>query len=147
LPKPTGPTIDAALSTTEAARAVGVANVLGGRIAWEQMFRDVARVLPQNVWLNAMTATAPAEVTPATAATTASTAAATPSAAPAPTDVTITGATNTQTDVARLIARLATLPSLSNVALVSSTMQKAKDAKPTVQFEIVASLSTTGGAS
>jgi Tfp pilus assembly protein PilN len=147
LPKPVGPTIDPALAGADAQRAVGVANVLGGRIAWEQMFRDVARVLPDNVWLDAMTATAPAGVTPADAATAASatTSAAIPAASP--TDVSITGATYTQTDVARLLARLATLPSLSNVTLVSSTTQKATGKKQTVRFDIVASLSTTGGAS
>ena len=142
LPKPQGPTLDPRLAGMDAQRAVGVANVLGGRIAWEQMFRDVARVLPDNVWLDGMTATAPAEVTPAAVAT-----AAAVTQAGAPTDVTITGSTYTQTDVARLLARLATLPSLSNVVLVSSTVQETPGQKPTVKFNIVAGLRTAGGAS
>ncbi len=148
LPKPQGPTIDPALVGADAQRAVGVANVLGSRIAWEQMFRDVARVLPENVWLDGMTAKAPVPTTPADAAT--ATTAATPVATTtpaAPTDVTITGSTYTQTDVARLLARLATLPSLSNVVLVSSNTQQAKDKKPIVQFNIIAALNTAGGAS
>lgn len=148
LPKPQGPTIDPALVGADAQRAVGVANVLGGRIAWEEMFRDVARVLPENVWLDGMTAKAPAPATPADAATAAAAAAAAASTTPAaPTDVTITGSTYTQTDVARLLARLATLPSLSNVVLVSSNTQQAKDKKPIVQFNIIAALNTAGGAS
>ena len=143
LPKPQGPTIDPALVGTDAQRAVGVANILGGRVPWEQMFRDVARVLPENVWLDAMTATAPAVMTPADVAT----AAAATTTTAAPTNVTITGSTYTQTDVARLLARLATLPSLSNVVLVSSTTQQAKDTKPVVRFSIVAAMNTAGGAS
>ena len=62
-------------------------------------------------------------------------------------DVTMTGATFTQVDVARLLARLATLPSLDNVRLVSASAQETKNGKKTVQFNIVASLNTTGGAS
>jgi type IV pilus assembly protein PilM len=140
LPRPTGPTLDPALAGIDGQRAQGVANILGGRIAWEQMFRDVSRVLPENVWLTAMTATAPAEV-----ASPAASPSAAPTAQAAATDVTITGATFTQTDVARLLARLATLPSLSSVTLVSSTAQQAKGQKQTVQFNIVASLNTSGG--
>jgi len=131
---------------SEAQRAMGVANVLGARIAWEKMFREVSRVLPSNVWLDAMTATSPADAFPAAAA--AAAAAAAPSSVGAPaTDVTLTGATFSQIDVARLLARLATLPSLSNVRLVSATAQDNKAGKKTVQFNIVASLNSTGGAS
>jgi len=146
LPKPTGPSIDPSMGGSEAQRAMGVANVLGARIAWEKMFRDVSRVLPSNVWLDAMTATSPADAFPAAVA--AAAAAAAPSSVGAPaTDVTLTGATFSQIDVARLLARLATLPSLSNVRLVSATAQDNKAGKKTVQFNIVASLNSTGGAS
>ena len=48
LPKPTGPSIDPSMASQDAQRATGVANILGGRIAWERMFRDVSRVLPEN---------------------------------------------------------------------------------------------------
>ena len=43
-----------ASSATEAARATAVAQVLGGRLAWDAVFRDLARVLPDNVWLSTL---------------------------------------------------------------------------------------------
>ena len=113
------PTIDAAVVGDEAVRATAVANVLGGRLAWEAVFRDLSRVLPANVWLSTLSLTAPAAANLADGTT----------AAPAPTrgrrsagadGVTIDGYTYTQPDVARLLARLATLPSLKRVTLTSS---------------------------
>ena len=65
---------------------------------------------------------------------------------PAPTGVSIEGYTYSQPDVARLLARLATLPSLERVTLTSSA--KAEVGKKSVfRFVIVADLSSTGGAS
>ena len=60
--------------------------------------------------------------------------------------MTIDGFTYTQPDVARLLARLATLPSLQHVTLTSSQRQNI-GSKPVVHFVIVADLSSTGGAS
>ena len=59
LPQPTTPTIDTAVVGDEAVRATAVANVLGGRLAWEAVFRDMSRVLPANVWLSTLSLTAP----------------------------------------------------------------------------------------
>ena len=67
-------------------------------------------------------------------------------AATTPTAVSIDGFTYTQPDVARLLARLATLPSLQRVTLTSSQSQLI-GSKPVVHFVIVADLSSTGGAS
>ena len=67
-------------------------------------------------------------------------------AAATPTAVSIDGFTYTQPDVARLLARLATLPSLQRVTLTSSQSQLI-GTKPVVHFVIVADLSSTGGAS
>ena len=79
--------------------------------------------------------------------TTAPVAATTPGVAAAvPTAVVIEGYTYTQPDVARLLARLATLPSLKRVTLTSS-QQELVGKKEVVRFVIVADLSTTGGAS
>ena len=92
LPKPTVPSIDPSLPGSEVQRATGVANILGGRIAWEKMFRDVSRVLPENVWLDTMTATSPADASPAAAAASGAFSTATAAGASAPaTDVTLTG--------------------------------------------------------
>ena len=53
------PVIDAGVVGDEAVRATAVANVLGGRLAWEAVFRDMSRVLPANVWLSTLSLTAP----------------------------------------------------------------------------------------
>jgi Tfp pilus assembly protein PilN len=122
-----------------------VAQVLGGRLAWDAVFRDLARVLPENVWLNTLQLTQP--TTAANLADGAAAAAPVPGqAAATPTAVSIDGFTYTQPDVARLLARLATLPSLQRVTLTSSQSQLV-GAKPVIHFVIVADLSSTGGAS
>jgi hypothetical protein len=54
LPPPKAPVIDAGVVGNEAARATAVAQVLGGRLAWDAVFRDLARILPDNVWLSTM---------------------------------------------------------------------------------------------
>ncbi len=140
LPEPTGAEIDASIVGEQAQRAIAVANVLGGRMAFDGVFRDLARVLPGNVWLKQLTAKMP---DPSAVGTTTPVAAGTP--APAPTGVTIDGYTYSHPDVARLLARLATLPSLARV-----TLQKSEEAtvgtKDVVHFVILADLNQTGGA-
>ena len=59
LPAPQGPDIDAGVVGDEAVRATAVASVIGGRLAWDAVFRDLARVLPANVWLTKLSATLP----------------------------------------------------------------------------------------
>ena len=59
LPEPTVPTIDAGVVGDEAVRATAVASVLGGRLAWDAVFRDMARVLPENVWLTSLSVAIP----------------------------------------------------------------------------------------
>jgi len=146
LPTPTGPDIDASVVGDEAARATAIASVLGGRLAWDSVFRDMARVFPTNVWLKSLSANLPESANLADG-TTAAAAATTPGGAqPAPTAVVIEGYTYTQPDVARLLARLATLPSLKRVTLTSS-QRETVGKKEVVRFVIVADLSSTGGAS
>ena len=140
LPKPQHPVIDVSLQGDQAQRAQAVANVLGSRVAWDAVLRDVSRVLPENVWLSSLQA----QVSPTAAAGTVPVAAtATPGVASAPTGAQIDGYTYAQTDVARLLARLATLPTLSNVTLTSSKVET-KGAKSIVHFQIAADLNTGG---
>ena len=146
LPQPTTPTIDTAVVGDEAVRATAVANVLGGRLAWEAVFRDMSRVLPGNVWLSTLSLTAPDAAANLADGTVAGAPAAVPGVEPVPTAVAIDGFTFTQPDVARLLARLATLPSLKRVTLTSSTSQVI-GSKKVVHFVIVADLNQTGGAS
>ena len=71
LPAPTGPDIDAGVVGAEAVRATAVAGVLGGRVAWDAVFSDLARVLPANVSLTGLSAKQPASSVLADATTTA----------------------------------------------------------------------------
>jgi type IV pilus assembly protein PilM len=140
LPTPQGPVIDVSLQGAQAQRAQAVANVLGSRVAWDAVLRDVSRVLPENVWLSslqAQVAATPAAGTIPVAATV------TPGVPAAPTGALIDGYTYAQTDVARLLARLATLPTLSNVTLTSSKVEL-KGEKSVVHFQIAADLNTGG---
>lgn len=141
LPKPHGPVIDASIQGAQAQRAQAVANVLGGRVAWDEVLRDVSRVLPGNVWLSSLEAKVVAA--PVAGATPVAAASLPPGVSAAPTGALIDGYTYHQTDVARLLARLATLPTLSNVTLTSSKVET-KGAKSVVHFQIAADLNTGG---
>ncbi len=139
LPRPEGAVIDASVKGSQATRAQVVASLLGGRVAWDAVLRDVARVLPENVWLNSFQAqVAPTSTTGIPVAATS-----VPGVATAPTGVQIDGYTYRQTDVARLLARLATLPSLGNVSLTASKVET-KGAKSIVHFQIAADLNPGG---
>lgn len=95
------------------ARTTALATALSGRVAWDRLLRDISLVLPADVYLTALTVQSP---TPAAA----------PAAAPATTSSTpvthfaIAGSTGEQQDVALLLSRLAILPELSGVQLISS---------------------------
>jgi hypothetical protein len=144
LPKPAKPVLETGVVGDEAQRATAVANLLGGRVAWDGVFRDLSRVLPENVWLTTLSVSQPGadglNTTGAAPQPLPGQAQATPDA------VKIEGYTYTQPDVALLLARLSTLPSLQRVTLSSSSAELV-GAKPAVHFVIVADLSQTGGAS
>ena len=82
---------------------------LSGRVAWDRLLRDVSLVLPSEVFLTALTASSPTPASAPTAATTAGS-----------TQFAISGTTAKQENVALLLSRLAILPELSGVKLVSS---------------------------
>jgi type IV pilus assembly protein PilM len=141
LPVPVRPQIDPALSGEQANRALAVAQVLGTRLAWDAVLRDLSRVLPADVSLTQMSAKVsqplssvvpPVAGQPVTTPVTA-------------TGVSIAGYTFSHENVAELIARLGTVPSLRNVQLQSSA-RGAIGKKPVVQFTILADLSEAGGA-
>ncbi len=72
LPKPQRPVIDASLQGEQVQRAQAVANLLGSRVPWDAVLRDVSRILPENVWLTSLQAQV---ASPANAAAIAATAA------------------------------------------------------------------------
>jgi Tfp pilus assembly protein PilN len=123
------------------ARRVAVTEVTSKRVTWEQVLRDLGRVLPRNVLLENLQAQSP---TPTVATSTTSTTA-TPTTGSAPTAFVVTGYTSSQKSVARVIDRLAVLPWLSDVSLQQSTRGDAGKGGLTVQFTIGANLSSTGG--
>ncbi|MGL6278038.1 MAG: type IV pilus assembly protein PilM, partial [Gaiella sp.] len=141
LPEPTRPVIDASLAVEQQQRAAALASVLGTRLAWDRVLGDLSRVLPRNVWLTSFSAKTPDPVTTGTAALPA----AAPGVAPTPTGVTISGYTYSLPDVALLLARLGTVPSLTNVVLGSSA--KSTIGKRTaISFTIAADIDGNGGA-
>jgi Tfp pilus assembly protein PilN len=165
---------DASLAKARAAQATAQSQLAtfttltSQRVVWEKILRDLAHVLPRNVWLSSMTAAAPVAVAPTPVDSSSSTDSsstdssstdssstdssstdsgtsepAAPVAPPvlAPT-FTVVGTTGSQRDVAFTLDRLALLPWLSNVTLQTST---GATGTPGVQFTIGASLSSTGG--
>ena len=97
-----------------AARMVSAATISKNRIVWEQMLRDISRVLPSQVYLQSLALQSP---TPFTAGTGVP-------GTPAPAGAggfTATGLASSHVRVADVLDRLASLPWLTNVTLVSST--------------------------
>jgi Tfp pilus assembly protein PilN len=143
-------TAQATAATAQAARAnmqareTAVTSVTTQRITWEQVLRDLARVLPANVWLQSLQAQSP---TPTVSASTASTTSTTTTATSGstPTAFVVTGFTSSQKAVARVIDRLSVLPWLSDVSLQQSTRADTGRGGKAVQFTIGANLSSTGG--
>src|SRR3954462_4470787 len=88
----------------EATWLSSVSQVLGQRIAWDRLLREVSLVMPSDVSLSALTLTAPAAA----------------GAAPAQGFV-ITGSAYSYDSVARLLSRLALVPDLENVTLSNSS--------------------------
>ena len=98
--------------------------ITAGRIAWEGLFADLSRVMPRRIRLQTLSMQSP---TPLAAGATAPTGDTTtpPTSTPAPAvggaPFTVTGVATSHVRVALLLERLASLPWLSNVTLVSST--------------------------
>ncbi len=153
LPEPTRPIIDPALAGQQAARATAVAQILGGRLRWERVLGDITRVLPSGVSLTELVATAPQPTTPIPAAptetaSTESTPAPAPApiaAATAPTGVLVTGYALDYATIARTLARIQAVPSLTNAQLQSATPID-RNEKRVVEFKIIADLAIPGGA-
>jgi Fimbrial assembly protein (PilN) len=152
-PKPPPPTAvqvdpNAQLTGQQAARMAAVTTALGARFAWDRVFREFAQVLPDDVWLSSLSFQTPTVDAAASAG------------AAAPTGITIVGTTYSHDSVARLLARLALIPELSNVSLQSDASSAAGaaagstgtptpaagSAAGTVTFTITASVNLPPGA-
>ncbi len=127
-----------AAQAASAARLAAFRTIVSQRIPWEDVLRDLSRVLPGSVTLQSLAASAPTLTAgaptgaPATAATSGA----------APTGFSITGSADSQVRVAQVLDRLALLPWLASVTLQSSI---GGGASAPVQFTVGATLGQTGG--
>jgi len=129
---------DPQLAAEKGARVGALSLALTGRVAWDRVLRQVSLVLPEDVWLTSLSASAPTSASSAGAATA--------PAAPGASGFTLVGSTYSQDGVARFLSRLAVVPDLANVRLLSS-QSDAATARNLVGFTIVADVRTPGAGS
>jgi Tfp pilus assembly protein PilN len=141
LPRPVPPPATiSGLPAERQARLAAVESALSQRVAWDRILREISLVLPDDVWLQSLDATAP------TAGASSST------GQTAPTGFTLNGFTYSQSGVARLLSRLAVVPDLENVALQSATQSQpdqasGKTGPAVVNFVISGNLRAPGATS
>jgi Tfp pilus assembly protein PilN len=111
-PAPASPVV-AELPQQRQTRVTALATVLGQRVAWDRLLREVSQVVPSDVWLITMTALAPS-LSPANAA-----------GSPPAQSFSVTGCTYSQDSVARFLARLSVVPDLSSMTLGKSASTEA----------------------
>ena len=124
---------DDTLVAEKSARITALSTALGSRVAWDRILRQISQVLPRDVWLTSL-ASAAVPTTPTGVPG---------EAAPG---VVLSGSTYSQDGVARVLARFAVAPELTNVRLQSSTVQPV-GSRRIVQFTIMADLRTAGSSS
>lgn len=125
---------DAQLATDRIGRLGALSSALSGRVRWDRLLRELAIVLPDDVWLQQLTATAPKPLLPVDPTNTGSPAPSPPATGGA-TTFSIQGSTYTQEGVARLLIRLQLVPDLENVTLATSALADLGGQKK-VQFTI-----------
>jgi Tfp pilus assembly protein PilN len=122
--------INDALAAEKSARVGAMSAALTSRVAWDRVLRQVSLVLPEDVWLTSLSATAPSPATTAGAATGIS-------------GFTLIGSTYSQNGVARFLSRLSVVPDLENVRLQSSESVLVNE-RQLVQFTILADVRGPG---
>jgi Tfp pilus assembly protein PilN len=134
--EPSGEDAKSSLAAEQGARQNALAGALAARTAWDRLLRELSLVLPPDVWLTSLAAKSP------TANASSSTPAAQPggsSPSGAASQFTLGGYARRQEGVARLLARLDTLPELASVQLVSATTSEV-EGREVIQFQIGAAL-------
>jgi Tfp pilus assembly protein PilN len=128
-PAPAAPTDNSGLETEKSARVQLLGKALGSRVAWDRVLREISLVLPDDVWLESLAANA-----------------ADPNFVPNPGQTeappgtfTISGFSYSHDGVARLLSRLAVIPSLDRPTLGSSVIDTTK-ARNVVKFTITAAI-------
>ena len=123
---------DDVLAAEKGARVGALSAALTTRIAWDRVLRQISLVLPEDVWLTSLSATAPKGGPVADAAVSTS-------------GVNLAGSTYSQNGVARFLSRLAVIPDLENVRLLSSQSALVNE-RELVQFTILADVRGPGDA-
>jgi len=134
-----------ALVADKKARVSALNAALSRRVAWDRVLREFALVLPDDVWLENLTASSPTSAT-TTTATLATPSSNTGSLAAGEQGFTIEGYTYSHDAVARLLSRLAVIPDLEQVQLMTSEQGKISD-RPIVHFKISANVRAPGATS
>jgi Tfp pilus assembly protein PilN len=138
-PLPAAPTAnETALRTQQTQRVAAVTAAMQRRVSWDRIMREVAQVLPEDVWLQSLTAKSP--VSPS------ATSVVPPAPGAAPTSFSMIGYTYSHAAVARLLSRLQVVPDLTNVQLQRSNLTKV-GTQQVVEFTIAADIRGPGAAS
>ena len=125
--QPQSPGAGADIDSERSSRTAALSAALADRLAWDRVLRELALVLPADVTLDSLDATAPS---PGSAG------AATSSAV---SSFRVTGTSVSQASVARLLSRLQVIPELQSVQLEFATASD-DPSKPGVNFAITASV-------
>jgi Tfp pilus assembly protein PilN len=124
------------VSQEQQQRLTALNSALGEQLAWDRVLREVSLVLPEDVWLSSLSASA-AEASAATSSTTAPVAA-------AGRTVTFNGFTYSPESVARLLRRLALVPDFGNVKLQKSSVTTV-GSQQIYSFTVLADVASGGG--
>jgi Tfp pilus assembly protein PilN len=135
VPKPRDTSGDA-LAQERSGRLNALSVALGGRVAWDRLFREISLVTPDDVWFTTLQASAPSAPAAGTD----------PAAAPTTGGFNITGRTYSHDAVARLLSRLSIVPHLDDVKLEKSVIGKS-EGRTVVEFTISAAVRVAGATS
>jgi Tfp pilus assembly protein PilN len=135
-----------ALVADKSARVAALNAALSKRIAWDRVLREFALVLPDDVWLLSLSATAPSSAAATSVAGTSSASSSSTPALGGQLGFSIEGYTYSHDAVARLLTRLAIVPDLQQVQLISSQQAKLGN-RTIIHFKISANVRAPGASS
>jgi len=135
-----------ALVADKSARVAALNAALSKRIAWDRVLREFALVLPDDVWLLSLSATAPSSAAATPVPGTSSTSSSSTPTLGGQLGFSIEGYTYSHDAVARLLTRLAIVPDLQQVQLISSQQAKLGN-RTIIHFKISANVRAPGASS
>jgi Tfp pilus assembly protein PilN len=108
------PALPASLVQERTSRLAALTAATSSRVPFDRLLREIALVLPEGAWLTGITATTPSPTASA------GTASASPAGTEPEQGVTIEGVATSHESVARVLSRLAVVPSLAHVQLAGT---------------------------